>query len=107
MPKIVTFDSGAFRGRVVLSDPLTYPQLFAFKAAHRDTLEETNIDKALYLMIPGIDACVMGWELTGIETPVTMETFPATPALDSIAVLSTLAKAISDIIKGETIPKNS
>lgn len=108
MSKIITSPVKKWPGTVVLSDPLTFPQLFAFEDAInavREGAEGMTNDKADGLLLPGILACVEEFQLTGFPAHPTFETFPSTPRIASNRLIAWLAKEITALYQeAETVP---
>lgn len=95
-------------GYVVLSDPLTFPMVYAFEDAlnavqiAKDDLTTTRADQ---LILPGMLACVEEFELEGFPTHPTAETFPATPRIPSNRLIAWLVSEISKLYQeASTIP---
>jgi hypothetical protein len=109
MPKRIESPVAHWPGYVMLSDPLTYPQVFAFEDA-REAAQNASKEgiqdwrRLQYLWLPGILACVEEWHLEGIENP-TQDTFPATPAKSASELLAWLIDGIVELHQeAETIP---
>lgn len=82
MPKTITSPVARFPGTVTLSDPLTFPQSFAFEDAlnaARELGDNPSLSRANYAILPGVLACVEAWRLEGIPEYPTLEAFPSTP----------------------------
>jgi len=96
-----------WNGSVTLSDPLTFPQVFAFQDA-LDAARSAGVDngaKVNHALLPGIIACVEAWNLQRFPTTVTPETFPATPPGDSAKLVAWLVKELTGLFEdAETIP---
>jgi hypothetical protein len=107
MSKIITSPIKRWPGTVTLSDPLTYPQRFAYE----DSLEaarglgETTIGRIHYALLPGVLACVEKWELTGMPAVIATETFPSTPKKSAAELLSWLVKEVATLFEeSEDVP---
>jgi hypothetical protein len=113
MSKIITSPVKKWPGTVTLSDPLTYPQRFAYEdavdalAAYRREVGDDNvkISRANYLLLPGILACVEKWELANLPAIISPETFPASPAMSAAKLLSWLITEVVALFEeSEDIP---
>lgn len=103
MPKRIVSPSSKWPGAVVLSSPMTLPQALAWeKAVHN--VQSFNNDATLtevnYALLPGICACVEKWELEGLGE-LTPDTFPATPRIKSVELITWLTNEVSRIYTGE------
>jgi hypothetical protein len=107
--RVVSSPVALWPGTVTLAEPLTFPQLIAFKRA---LLEGKGVREAeglfeewLYAVLPGILACVEKWELGGgFPSGVTAETFPATPEDDSQALMGWLLRELRTARDGPAVP---
>lgn len=107
MSKTILSPVAKWKGSVVISDPLTFPQSIAFE----DALAKAKAigpegAKAEYYaaLLPGIFACVEKWELEGLKQ-VTVETFPSTPRMSSARLVVWLTNEINELYsEGEEIP---
>ena len=98
MSKVITSPIERFSGTVVLSDPLTYPQLFAFEDALRAVKEldgEKNARRVYYAMLPGIIACVEEWHLEGVPDKPRPDTFPASPGESAARLVAWLLNEVT------------
>ncbi len=101
---VVTSTSKRWPGTVAFKEYLTYPEYiavrdcFATAVALKDALP-ANWERAC---LAGIFTCVSEWHLTGMPTPLTPETFPATPRKDVSALFAQLLQASTNIINGES-----
>jgi len=96
--KVITSPVKRWPGTVTISDPLTFPQVFAFEdglAAMRALGEDTDIRHQFFALLPGVCACVEKWEIQGLPEMVTSETFPATPARASAELANWLIGEVS------------
>jgi hypothetical protein len=96
-----------FPGSVTLSDPLSYPQVFAWRDAIAKVEEfpdgsPFDVNAAI---VPGILAIVEKWELDKFPTPVTMENFPATPPVSAARLVAWITGEITSLFsEAEEIP---
>jgi hypothetical protein len=127
MAKTITSPSKRWPGTVILSDPLSMPQVMAFEDAiqnareqaieHGNTVtvkdkdgvekEAANAMSARYMngILPGICVCVEKWELQGLPEKVTPDIFPGSPKMDSAELLAWLIREITELYRGaETVP---
>lgn len=90
MSKVITSPVKRFPGTVVLSDPLTFPQSFAFEdalTAVDAVRDEGSPSKIRYALLPGVLACVEEWHLnSGFPERPVLDSFPSTPR-QSVALL--------------------
>lgn len=101
MSKTILSPVGKFSGRVVLSDPLTMPQVMAFE----DGMQEARVmdegkgvltARRLHTILSAVIPCVEKWELAGLPEVVTPDTFPGTPKM---AVAKLIAWIVEEITK--------
>lgn len=98
MSKTINSPIQKWPGEVVICDPLSFPQVFAFgdgMEAVRALGETPNLLKARAAMLPGIIACVEEWKLEGFPSTPTPETFPATPVRSAAQLIAWLTGEIS------------
>lgn len=97
MSKTITSQVSRFPGTVILSDPLTFPQLIAYEDGMAKVREATRNIERLSLAATAVCTCIEKWNIPGLEA-VTPETFPATPirAIDSL--IAWLIKEITQLI---------
>jgi len=97
MPKL---DSPVKRwpGSVTLPEYLTWPQLEAWQQAASEATEATALAARQLAWVRGICAIVSTWELTGLPSSMTPESFPATPPKSSVALMGWLIRSISDLL---------
>ena len=106
MSKVITSPVKRWPGTVILSDPLTFPQVFAvedmFKA--REELDEkASINRVNHVMLPGITACVEEWHLDNF----TVDPFPATPLKSVTELIAWLVEEIAVLFQeAEEIPND-
>ena len=93
MSKVITSPVKRWPGTVTLSDPLSYPQVFAFQNA-LDISKElgggASVDQFHYALLPGCCKCVEKWDLVGLPDVLTPDTFPATPRKSAAELVSWL-----------------
>ena len=112
MSKVIQSPVDHFTGEVTLSDPLSFPQVFAFRdamAAGRALIQveedaegdETEVDQLEYnfAVLPGVLACVEKWDLDNMPASPELDTFPATPSLESNEMLSWLLGEVVSIFR--------
>lgn len=78
MSKTITSPVKRWPGTVTISDPLSYPQVFALEdaiSARRQLPDDCSIFQANGAVVPGILACVEAWNLENFSP----DPFPATP----------------------------
>ena len=108
MSKVITSPVKRFSGTVILSDPLTYPQIFAWQ----DAIEDSNAEEArkdvrrqIYALLPGILKCVEEWQLKGVPEHPTRDTFPATPDGPATELVTWLVREITTLHdEAENVP---
>ena len=106
MSRTITSPVKKFPGTVVLADPLTFDQLFAFMDAVEMARGQEGA-RVNYAALPGILACVEAWHLVGIPEGVTLETFPATPPVSIARLVAWLVEELSKAFdEAETIPND-
>jgi hypothetical protein len=108
MSKTIKSPSKQWPGEVVLSDPLTFPQILAFEDAIGNVKAAGNKvtqARADSLTIPGIIPCVEVWRLEGFPTEVTEATFPASPRIPCTQLITWLVKELTVLFTdGNAIP---
>ena len=108
MSKIISSPVKAFPGTVVLSDPLTYPQTFAFEdaiEASKEAGEGATQDRLRYILLAGVLSCVEEWHIEGVPQYPTRDTFPNTPKLSAARLVNWLVNEIVAMYQeGEEIP---
>jgi len=80
--KIITSPVKRYPGTVILADPLTFPQAFAFEdalAAVQEIRESGSMARMRYAILPGILACVEAWHLEKLPEQPALDSFPSTP----------------------------
>ena len=108
MSRTITSPVRRFSGTVVLADPLTFDQLFAFMDSINSAREiGDNSARVNYAALPGILACVEAWHLVGIPDGVTLDTFPATPPVSVARLIGWLVEELSkEFDEAETVPND-
>jgi len=108
LSKVITSPVKRFSGTVVLSDPLTYPQVFAFQDALEAIKElggDANYLRVQYAALPGILKCVEEWHLEGVPAHPGADNFPATPMASAAQLISWLFGEISKLNdEAENVP---
>ena len=93
MSKVIKSPVDHFAGEVTLSDPLTFPQVFAIEDAlesGRELGEDATAARYYHALLPGIIECVEKWELNGVPNNPTQDTYPATPREEVAELLAWL-----------------
>ena len=108
MSKIVTSPSPIWTGTVVLSDPLTFPQLLAFEEAIGKVKMAGNKvtqARADSYAIPGIIPCALEWHLSNFPSEVTENNFPASPRIECTKLVTWLVREITALLlEAESVP---
>lgn len=102
MPKTITSPVKRFPGTVVLSDPLTFPQAFAFEdalASVKEAREGENMGRIRYALLPGVLACVEEWHLTGFPEQPALDNFPSTPRVSVASLIDWLVGEITALYR--------
>lgn len=106
MPKTIVSPIKRWPGTVTISDPLSYPQVFAWRDAIRaaqgiEGEAELDVFERNAALVPGVVACVEKWELENFNP----DPFPATPAVSSSRLLAWLVEEIGKLFsEAEEIP---
>lgn len=100
MSKTIVSPVKRWPGTVVISDPLTYPQVFAWRDAIQaaQVIEgETEVDVHArnYALLPGILACTEEWHLEKFPENLNADNFPATPPASANRLLAWLVNEIN------------
>ncbi len=82
-------------GTVTLPEYLTWPQMEQWQAAAQEAEDATVMTQQQLAWVRGICAVVSTWELTGLPSAMTPDTFPATPARSAVALMGWLIREIS------------
>ena len=107
MSRTITSPVKKFPGTVVLADPLTFDQLFAYMDAVETARGLDNGVRVNYAALPGILACVEEWHLDGIPEGVTLESFPATPPVSVARLIAWLVDELAKAFEeAETVPND-
>lgn len=116
MSKTIISPVARFPGRVVLADPLTFPQSLAWEGAidriqalrsgaEGDALPLRRVN---YILLEPICQIVERWEVEGIPENVTPDTFPATPQRAVANLVGWLTQEITALFnEGDEIPNAS
>lgn len=102
MSKTITSPVKRYPGTVTLSDPLTFPQAFAFEdalEAVKEARETGSPARIRFALLPGIIACVEEWHLDGFPSKPTLDTFPSTPRKSSAEIIDWLVGEISALYR--------
>jgi len=93
MSKFIKSPVPEYPGEVGLSDPMTFPQLFALEDAFSavKVLKNKSGERVNYALLPGLLACCDAWHIEGLPEHPTPENFPASPAKRRRAVAALLA----------------
>jgi hypothetical protein len=100
MSKVIKSPVKRFPGEVTLSDPLTFPQVFAIQDALAEAGElgpDSNVMRYNRAILPGVLECVEKWGLKNFPKDPTPDTFPATPSLASANLVAWLISEISEL----------
>ena len=114
MSKVVTSTITGFTGTLTLKDQIGYPDLIAWQDSNDDAQEFVGGDlpdqpgmvaiKDVYryrlARLPGLIRFVEGHTLSNVPTPLTVESFPATPLLPAALLFAWLRDEVSQIISG-------
>ena len=105
MSKTITSPVKRWPGTVVISDPLSYPQLLRFRealGATRTVKEDADGDPdwmaVNYAVLPGVMACIEEYHLQGFPEQVTLDTWPATPPVSSARLIAWLIEEINKLM---------
>lgn len=107
MPKTITSPVSYFPGTVILSEPLTYPQVIAVedsisevrKLTSGKKADEISMAKIRYATLHGICSCVEKWELNGFGS-LTPDTFPASPRVPADELIAWLQNEVVKLLTG-------
>jgi hypothetical protein len=93
-------------GAIVVSDPLTLPQVAALERsiANIGALVDPTQAEIELALLPGILSCVQSHTLQGLPNTLTADNFPGTPRPDAIALLDAISKTVLAIYKNEQTP---
>lgn len=91
-------------GTVTLPDYLTFDQVRAYREASE--AEDANADGAIRKWLPAICAIVTHWDLRGLPSPLTPDTWPATPPASAARLYLWLMDSITALFaEDEERPK--
>lgn len=102
MSKTITSPVKRYPGTVVLSDPLTFPQAFAFEdalGAVSEARESGNMGRIRYALLPGILACVEEWHLSGFPERPALDNFPSTPRVSIASLIDWLVEELTALYR--------
>jgi hypothetical protein len=104
--KVITSPIKRWPGEVVISDPLTFPQIIALDDAFAAVREHDTltVDRTDALILPGVLRCVEEFRLAGFPPNPTYETFPATPRIASAQLIAWLINEIMKLYKDAELP---
>ena len=109
MSKVIKSPVDHFAGEVTLSDPLTFPQVFAVEdsvSASKALGEDATVARYHHAALPGLLECVEKWNIKGISESVTADTFPATPRTEIGQIINWLMAEVIDLYEaGEPDPE--
>jgi hypothetical protein len=105
MGKVIQSPVTRWPGTVTLSDPLSFPQSFAFEdgleaAAALPEKHKKSIRRNHAALLPGVCACVEAWELKGLPEVITPDNFPSTPIEDAASLCAWLIDAVLELHTG-------
>jgi hypothetical protein len=100
-----------FTGYVVLPDALNYPQLIAWQDAIDDMLATSKSDSLTWdaatanprtaqYIVTALCSIVREWRLTGLPERMTIDTFPATPRVQSVLLIAWLGGLVAGLFSG-------
>lgn len=96
MGKVITSPVKRFPGTVTLPDGYTFPQIIAFDKSLADARGDGQTNTEMWFtMLRGLIPCVESWNLTGVPSAPTPETFPATPRGAATRLVSWLFEEIA------------
>ena len=102
MSKAIISPVARFSGTVIISDPLTLPQVVALEAAIASAQEARTEAESDSLLLPGLLICVEKWELDHLPKTVTADTFPGSPRDACKELVAWLTREVMAIFRGET-----
>jgi len=104
LSKIIASPVKRWPGTVVISDPLSYPQLLRFREALGSIGSDTDDWMAVnYAVLPGVTACIEEYHLQGFPEQPTPENWPATPPQSSARLIAWLINEIN-VLMAEAEP---
>lgn len=109
MSKVCTSPVKKWPGTVVISDPLSYPQLLRFREAlgitktvEKDADGDPDWVAVNHAVLPGVMACIEEYHLQGFPEHPTIETgpdaFPSTPPQSASRLLAWLINEINALM---------
>ena len=98
MSKIVASPVKRWPGTVVISDPLSYPQLLRFREALGNVDGNNDWMAVNYAVLPGVTACIEEYHLQGFPEQPTPENWPATPPTSSARLIAWLINEINALM---------
>lgn len=107
MSKVIHSQSKRFTGSVTIADPLTIPQAQLIEAGMRLPKDDTQTDGRVWLSVidanqlPAIIGCVEKWELANIPEKPTLETFPASPRVETHKLVDWIFSELTKVYFGE------
>lgn len=108
MSKIISSPIKRYPGTVVLADPLTFPQSFAFEdaLAEVERLKDAgSLSRLRYALLPGLLACVEEWHLASFPERPALDNFPSTPRLPVTQLIDWLVGEVSALYReSEEVP---
>ena len=101
MSKTIVSPVKRWPGHVVLADPLTFPQLIAFREALAKIGQGNGNDWAVtnYTALSGVILCLEEVHLQGIPEGVTLETWPSTPPRSAARLIAWLLDEITKLME--------
>jgi len=98
MSKVCTSPVKKWPGTVVISDPLSYPQLLRFREALGSIGGNDDWMAVNFAVLPGVMACIEEYHLQGFPEQVTLENWPATPPVSSAKMIAWLINEINALM---------
>ena len=98
MSKVCTSPVKKWPGTVVISDPLSYPQLLRFREALGAVGGNDDWMAVNYAVLPGVIACIEEYHLQGFPEQPTAENWPATPPTSSARLIAWLIGEINALM---------
>jgi len=96
--KVITSPVKKWPGMVVISDPLSYPQLLRFREALGAVGGNDDWMAVNYAVLPGITACIEEYHLQGFPEQPSAENWPATPPVSSARLVAWLIGEINALM---------
>ncbi len=110
MSKVIKSPVERWPGEVVLSDPLTFPQVFELRDAldATEALENPSFERTNFTLLPAALKCVERWNLQGFPENPTPTDFPASPKkarTDSATLIAWLIVEVGQLMTdAENVP---